>query len=672
MTPLLLQSNKQLLADDDVMLLHRPPAKGAVPDAALQSSHNETALSVLTSLSTNSGVNVLGIGNGFSGYSEQAIVPDTNVAVGPTQFVEFVNETFAVFNKSDGSVAYGPADGSTLWQALGAPCSSSTNLDEVAQYDKLANRWVMMMPVFASPTNLCIAVSTTSDATNGGWNLYVFQIPANRTPDYPKLAVWSDGYYISYNQGDDGNFLGAAACVADRSSMLTGAAATMQCFTNNNSSYGALLPGDLDGTTAPTTGTPEYFLNFDANDESLDLWQFHVDWTTPANSTLTGPTNIPVAAFTEPCGETVVEITYTTGACIPQTGTSETLDSYGDRLMYRLAYRNFGGYHVLLANHTVNTGSGSQTGVRWYELQDSGSGFALFQQGTYAPDSNYRWMGSLAMDKVGDIALGYSVSSSGMSPSIRYTGRVPGDGLGTMETEIDILSAAGVTPGSKTDTYRWGDYSSMAIDSTDDCTFWFASEYQPTAGAGWATQIGSFAFPSCTSSTPDFAMTPSPSAATVSAGSMATFNVAIGGLGGFTNPVTLSCTAPTAQGVNCSLSSSSASPGDTVTLTVTTPGSSTALKSPRPMRSNQLYAAWICLPLVLVGIGSVVGLRPEKRQFACLLLCLFLLGSVVLQTACGSSSSNGNGGTTSTTYTVTINGTSGTIQHSASVRVTLQ
>jgi hypothetical protein len=226
-----------------------------------------------------------------------------------------------------------------------------------------------------------------------------------------------------------------------------------------------------------------------------------VDWTTPANSRFTGPTNIPVAAFTEPCGETVTQLNYTTGACIPQAGTSQGLDSYGDRLMYRLAYRNFGSYASLLANHTVNTGTGSsQTGIRWYELHNSGTGFRVYQEGTYAPDSSYRWMGSIAMDKNGDIALGYSVSSTTLNPSIRYTGRVPSDPLGQMEGEIDVLSAAGVLRGSKTNTYRWGDYSNMVIDATDDCTFWYTTEYEPAGGNNhWSTRIASFRFPSCMS-----------------------------------------------------------------------------------------------------------------------------------------------------------------------------
>ncbi len=486
--------------DDDRMPLHEPRGTNPVQDSVLQESQDTIQNPALATLSTNAGLNLLGMGYGFPGYSEQAIVPDTNGAVGPTQFVQFVNESFVVFNKSNGSVAYGPADGNTLWQALGAPCSSNTNLDEIVQFDKLANRWVVLMPVFENPDQLCVAVSTTSDATNGGWNLYDFPVPHNRMPDYPKLAVWPDAYYLTYNQGNDLVFVGAAACALNRTAMLAGTASTMQCFTNISTTYGGLLPGDLDGTTAPPSGSPEFFLNIDVNDQSLDLWQFHVNWATPSKSTFTGPTNIPVAAFTESCGETILELNYTTGACVPQSGTGQMLDSYGDRLMYRLAYRNFGAYQSLVANHTVATGTnGNQTGIRWYELRNSGTGFAEYQQGTYAPDSSYRWMGSIAMDKVGDIGLGYSVSSGTLSPSIRYTGRVPTDPLGQMGSEVDVLSSASVPHTSQTNTFRWGDYSGMAIDPTNDCTFWYTTQYHPTAASPhWATRIASFTFPSCT------------------------------------------------------------------------------------------------------------------------------------------------------------------------------
>jgi hypothetical protein len=500
-----------LLPDDDTLPIHGPRITSSVKDSVLQGSSDITLNSAVSTLAATSGLNLLGVGTGFLGFSIQAAVAVPNGAAGPTQFVQIVNDSFAVFNKSTGSVEYGPADGNTLWQALGAPCSSNPNMDESAQFDKLAQVWVILMPVYSGPNYLCIAVSTTSNATNGGWNLYAFEAPT--TPlcggcrpmsDYPKLGVWPDGYYITYNQGDNNNFLGAAACVVNRAAMLTGAAATMQCFNDTAGSvYGSLLPGDVDGTTPPPVGTPENFLSFDYNDESLDLWQFHVNWTTPTSSTYTGPTNIPVAAFLEPCGDTVTVMTPSDN-CVPQAGTTEMLGAFGDRLMYRLAYRNFRGYQSLVANHTVETGTnGDQTGIRWYELRNTGAGFKQYQEGTYAPDTSYRFMGSIAMDKLGDMGLGYNVSSSALSPSIRYTGRLATDPLGQMESEFDVLSAASVAHTSQTNTPRWGDFSSMAIDPTDDCTFWYTNEYQTTTGSNhWSTRIASFSFPSCTAPTP--------------------------------------------------------------------------------------------------------------------------------------------------------------------------
>jgi hypothetical protein len=675
--------------DDDRLQIHAPRATSPAPDSVRQRSDEPNLSAALGTLSTNSGLNILGVGTGFPGYSTQAIVSDSNVAVGTTQFVQFVNRSYAVFDKSTGAVALGPITGATLWQAIGSPCyvSGSTYSDEIVQFDKLAGVWVMMMPVWTNPDQLCVAVSTTDDAMNAAWNLYVFPTPGDLFDDYPKLAVWPDAYYLSYNQGNDNVFVGAAACTLDRSAMLTGAdAPAMQCFTNTPTSYGVLLPGDLDGSTAPPTGSPGYFLNFDGNDESLDLWQFHVDWTTPANSwfgtssTNSSPTNIPVAAFTEACGETVAELNYTTGACIPQTGTTQMLDSYGDRLMYRLAYRNFGSYQSLVVNHTVTLGeTTSQTGIRWYELQNTGTGFGLYQQGTYAPDSSYRWMGSIAMDQTGDMALGYSVSDSTMSPSIRYTGRLATDPLGTMESEIDILATAGVATGSQTTTYRWADYSGMSIDPTDDCTFFYTTTYVPTTGSTWSTRIASFNFPSCG---PNFTVTPTPSTASVSAGGTATFSLAIAALGDFNSAVNLSCSAPTTQGVNCSLASTTAQPGASVNLTVTTTGPSAALSlSPGAMGLHLLDSAWIGLPAVaLMGFGSLRR-RSKRRRLAFLLLCFALCGSVAIQIACGSGSSSGggtggsgsgNGATPAGTYTVNITAVSGTIQQSSSVSVTVQ
>jgi hypothetical protein len=243
----------------------------------------------------------------------------------------------------------------------------------------------------------------------------------------------------------------------------------------------------LDGSTLPPTGSPNFFVNFGTN--SLNLWKFHVDFANPGNSTLTGPTNIPVTAFTAACNGG--------GSCIPQPGTSQKLDSLADRLMYRLAYRNFNTSESLVVNHSVSLGRGQTktVGVRWYELRNPNGTPTVFQQGTFSPDSTYRWMGSIAMDKIGNMALGYSASSSSVFPSIRYTGRLVSDPVGTMQSE-NIIQAGG---GSQLrNLNRWGDYSSMAVDPVDDCTFWYTTEYLRTNGTfNWSTRIASFKFPSC-------------------------------------------------------------------------------------------------------------------------------------------------------------------------------
>lgn len=682
---------RQSVVDEDRLLLRRPVAPATIAGPAVQTA-DASPLPALIPLSTNAGINVLGIGIGIvQNYKTQASVPDTSLAVGPTQIVQFVNESFAVFDKS-GNLLSGPTDGDTLWQSLGAPCSGTTHIDEIAQYDKVADRWVMMMPAgTASPPTLCVAVSQTSDAVNGGWNLYAFPVAASSAcnnvpcgPDYPKLAVWSDAYYLSYNEDDATNFAGDAVCAFDRTDMLAGnAAASMQCFMDVATNYGNLLPADLDGTNPPPTGTPEYFLNFNSNDAELDLWQFHVDWTTPANSTFGTSTSSPwtpnnvisVPNFIEPCGEGAVEITYTTGDCIPQIKTTNALDSYGDRLMYRLAYRNLGTYQSLLADHTIQPGGrGNPTAIQWYELQDTGSGFGgqPYQQGTYSPDSEYRWMGSIAMDQSGDIALGYNVSGTDMSPSIRYTGRMPSDPLGQMESEIDILSAASITPGSYTADFHWADYSTMAIDSTDDCTFWFATEYIPITAGSWSTRLASFSFPSCAG--PGFSVTATPAAQTVSAGGSATYSIAIAATQGFSNPVTLSCSAPTAQGVNCSLEFTSVNPGNSVQLTVTTTAPSTALVLPQRGAGRAISATWVVFP-ALAFLGFVpVGLRSKKRKLRGLLPRALLAGLILLQFSCGGGNSGGgqqNSGTPAGTYTVNITATSGNLTVPSSVTITV-
>jgi len=324
-----------------------PLASGTgAPDPVLQSTAGPL-------VATTTSLNFAGVGDGDYGFVPNAAPPDTNGAVGATQYVQWVNESFAVFDKATGALVLGPVAGNTLWSGFGGGCETNNDGDPIVQYDKAANRWLLtQFSVSTTPFLQCVAVSITSDAT-GTYARYAFSQPAFN--DYPKLGVWPDGYYASFNMFSGSRFVGARACAFDRSAMLAGALASQICFPLS-SSFGGLLPSDLDGATAPPAGSPNYYLNFGSN--SLNLWKFHADFATPANSTFTGPTNIPVAAFSPACGG---------GTCIPQSGTSQLLDSLADRLMYRLAYRNFGDHESLVVNHSVT--AGSSVGVRWYELR---------------------------------------------------------------------------------------------------------------------------------------------------------------------------------------------------------------------------------------------------------------------------------------------------------------
>jgi len=421
-----------------------------------------------------------GLGQGQYGFSVTGAPPDTDGAAGDTQYVQWVNTSFAIFNKSTGALIAGPTPGATLWSGFGGGCETNNDGDVIALYDKLAHRWVMsQFSVSTTPYLQCIAVSTTSDAT-GTWNRYSFQY--TDFDDYPKMGVWPDAYYETFNMFAGGTtFAGADACAYDRTAMLNGQPATQVCF-QQSSSVGGLLPADFDGTTPPSAGSPNYLLYFGTN--NLNLYKFHVDFTTPSNSTFTGPAVISVAAFTPLCNG---------GTCVPQPGTTNKVDSLADRLMYRLAYRNFGSHESLVVNHSVSVNGVG--GVRWYEIQSPGTTPVLAQQGTFAPDSTYRWMGSVAMDQAGDLVVGYSKSSSSVYPSIAFAGRTPSDPAGTLETEANVVSGTGSQTGTLT---RWGDYSAMSVDPVDDCTFWYTQEYIKSNGTfNWNTRIANFKFANC-------------------------------------------------------------------------------------------------------------------------------------------------------------------------------
>jgi len=416
--------------------------------------------------------------------------PDTNGDVGTTQYVQIVNLTFEVFDKAGNSL-FGPAATNTIWSGFGGACQTTNDGDPIAQWDPLANRWVLSQFAFPNgtgngPYDQCVAVSQTSDAT-GAWNRYDFNISNTLMDDYPKMGVWPDAYYFTFNDFDHGGpFTGATVTALDRNAMINGQAATTVQFVLGTA-FGGMLPSDLDGSTAPPAGSPNYVVQFDddgfgAPQDQLEVWKFHVDFATPANSTFTADPAIATAAFDS------------NQPNIPQQG-GPALESLTDRLMYRLAYRNFGGHESMVVNHTVNSNGAGLAGFRWYELQRTGGNWSIVQQSTYAPDSENRWMGSIAMDKQGDIAAGFSVANGTTFPGIDYAGRLAGDPANTFTMESTFQAGTGA---QQNGAARWGDYSSIQIDPADDCTFWYTTEYIKTTGnAPWQTRVGSFTFPSC-------------------------------------------------------------------------------------------------------------------------------------------------------------------------------
>ena len=360
------------------------------------------------------------------------------------------------------------------------------------QYDKLANRWILtQFSVSTTPYLQCVAVSTTSDAT-GTYYRYAFSYGNTQFNDYPKMGVWPDGYYISYNIFNNAQtFAGSKVCAFDRTKMLAGdPTATQQCF-QLSTSYGGLLPADLDGTTAPPAGSPNFFMNFGAN--SLNLWKFHVDFANSGEHHLHRPDQHPGGGVQ--CGLLGRRRLHPAAQHLQQARLAGRPPDVPPGLPQprrrRVAPRQpFGGRRHQQAE------PGHQR--RWYEVRNPNGTPSVFQQGTLGTSDGFTagWAASPS-DKQGNIALGYSASSGSVYPSIRYTGRLVTDALGTMQTE-NIIQAGG---GSQTGTlHRWGDYSAMTVDPVDDCTFWYTTEYLKANGSfNWSTRIASFKFPGCQS-----------------------------------------------------------------------------------------------------------------------------------------------------------------------------
>ena len=449
--------------------------------------------------------------------------PDTDGAVGPTQYVQQVNLLLRVYDKT-GAPLTPPTKLSSLFTSLGGACAGTDNGDPVVLYDALADRWILSqfaLPSFPNPPyHECIAVSTSGDAT-GTYFVYDFLTPGAELPDYPKLSVWPDAYYMTVHQFTNGAaFNGSGVYALDRAKMLAGdPAASFVYFNLDATSHPegifGILASSLDGLTLPPAGAPEVFSYFTADEygdpgDALRLFEFKPDFTTPASSTFTERPESPIAlaAFDprQPPNRTDVE----------QPAPGPAVDSVGDRLMYRMAYRVLsGGVQSYVLNFTVNVGGVTpnnaatyQAGIRWVELRrDAAGAISVHDQSTYAPGSGdpaagpNRWTGSIAQDNQGNTALGFSVSSTTVFPSIHYAGRLASDPPGSLaQGEATLIDGTGV---QTTAFSRWGDYSAMHVDPTDDCTFWYTNEYatvasQGTSTAGWLTRVGSFKYPACT------------------------------------------------------------------------------------------------------------------------------------------------------------------------------
>lgn len=488
--------------------------------------------------------------------SEGVSPPDPDGDVGPNHYVVMVNLHYAVYSKT-GTLLAGPFLNNTLWAGFGGACETENAGDPVVLYDQFADRWTLAQFTSAGPTYyICVALSTTPDPT-GTYYRWAFSTGSN-FPDYPKYGIWGNAYTMSTREFG-ASYLGVGAYAVNRTQMLAGnpSPQIISFFVPLGSTpYNigdGLLPADVDGFTQPVDLTTTYFMGTMDNDntsygapqDALTLWKLHFDFATPSNSSFTLAQTIFTAPFDSMFGTCNSD-----RQCIPQPGTTNKVDilSYRQRPLFRLAYRNYGTHESLVTNQSVEAAA-LMAGVRWYEVRSPGSGAFIYQQGTYAPgvtDYIHRWMGSIAMDKAGNMALGYSASAaSGTYPSVWYTGRLKNDPLGTMpQGEGHIVDGTG----SQTSNARWGDYTAMSVDPVDDCTFWYVNEYYTSNGGDWQMRVGSFVYPSCLISGMGVEKTASPEDIVVP-GALLTYTLNVSNTGPFSAtvlaPARLTDTLPT-------------------------------------------------------------------------------------------------------------------------------
>jgi hypothetical protein len=501
-----------------------------------------------------------GLGAGFSGPQGTAPLrnpSDNSLAVGPDHIVQTVNSRMAIFTKqgrrfdATGRVLYGPVNTNNVFRGFGGACEDRNNGDAVVRYDQLANRWLIVMPTFSraaerpdqppvwtasdkayssppgrpgqpgaatplfvpsaplaplapvaplapsapkGPYSMCYAVSTGPDPF-GPYYRYEFLRPL--FPDYPRPAVWPDGYYVPTSTGDE--VIEKHACVVERDAMLAGKPAREQCFVINDVNF--LNNADLDGRALPRRGAPNVMLaaggtqlKNDLDDDVILAWRFFTNWADVTKTRLEGPARIPVAPYHYLCGGQLTN-------CVPQPGTDRRLDAQGDKIMARVVYRRIGNQESIVAVHSVNTTAGGG-GVRWYEFRLNGSGRpALHQQGTFAPvhpgtpAPSYRWMGSPAIDKFGNIGIGYSFGGTPHFAGQRFAGRLATDPPGLLGAREAVLVEG---EAAQTTTLRWEDYTQTAMDPVDDCTIWYVGDYLKKDATAYSSRIGAFRFPGCT------------------------------------------------------------------------------------------------------------------------------------------------------------------------------
>jgi len=503
-----------------------------------------------------------GLGEGFIGPQGTARFrnpSDNTLAVGPDHIVQIVNSRMAIFTKkgkrfdTTGRVLYGPVETRNVFKGCG-DCGEINNGDAVVRYDQLADRWLIVMPIFRrlpartnepaagksgepahrsepgvkgqpgaaqslyqppAPTPeeeaaaaaargqrrgggqtpgpgttrgsyaMCYAVSTSSDPL-GSYYRYQFVRPL--FPDYPRPAVWPDGYYVPTSTGDE--VIQKHAYVVERAKMLKGQDATEQGIILDGVNF--LNNADLDGKQLPPRGAPNIMMATGGTqlknvleDDGIYVWKFHVDWKNPSKTKLDGPVKIPVAPYHYMGGGQLT-------AAVPQPGTETRLDAQGDKIMSRLVYRRIGSRESIVAVHSVNTSAGGG-GVRWYEFRlDNKRNVKLHQQGTYCPGGFYRWMASPAIDASGNIGIGYSFGGTPYFPGQRFAGRLSSDPLGVLTLREAVLAEG---EAAQTNTRRWMDYAQTAIDPSDDRTIWYVGDYLKKGGTNYSTRIGAFRMP---------------------------------------------------------------------------------------------------------------------------------------------------------------------------------